>query len=133
MQIIDGHNLANELYHKLQLTAGFDYLYGGDYTTYAAYIRRFFAALHRANVRPLVVMDGSFNPSNKKKTMKLEREKGRIDRAKQAFQARPESSQANRDDVVNGLMDVYTFIMVSQRRVLSFMNDPTLGPSFIDS
>lgn len=119
LQIIDGLNLANHLFESLQNTCGYDYLYGGDYARYSAYIRRFFTILQQQNIHPFVIMDGSFNPSPKKQRLKLQRQMDRLKCAQKAY-TNPESSisDSTGDNIVNGLLNMHTFLNVLEEMAI---------------
>ena len=70
--VIDGHNLVNSLYNLFQNRRN-DHMFGGDYTLWSNYIKKFFNALNACHVVPIVIFDGSFDPSLKKFNTKLKR------------------------------------------------------------
>jgi len=66
--IIDGYSVCHTMYHEL----GIDSVHGGDYVSFAIYIKEFFRALVNSNVAPYVVFDG-VDLDEKKKETHLER------------------------------------------------------------
>lgn len=71
--VIDGLNLLNTLYFKYQRDNRNDHMYGGDYSLWAVYVRNFFNTLKVCGVVPIVILDGSFDPSLNKLKTKLKR------------------------------------------------------------
>lgn len=59
--IIDGSNLCYALYGSSK-----DIQHGGDYFDYEIEIRRFFKALRECKIEPHVVLDGGYDPTEKK-------------------------------------------------------------------
>ncbi|KAJ8395207.1 hypothetical protein AAFF_G00034090 [Aldrovandia affinis] len=60
--IIDGCSL----FFRLYFTSGLDQQHGGDYDSFADLVRRFFEALFACNIRPIVVLDGGIDYTDKK-------------------------------------------------------------------
>lgn len=61
--VVDGHNLLYKLYFKYQREKRNSHMYGGDYALFAAHVADFFGRLAACSVVPIVVFDGSFDPS----------------------------------------------------------------------
>lgn len=53
--VIDGYSLCAQLYSSLNCFSAF----GGDYDKYALHVKNFFKNLHKCNVTPYVLFDGS--------------------------------------------------------------------------
>ena len=62
--IIDGYSVCHTMYHQL----GVDSVHGGDYVSFARYIREFFKALINSNITPYVIFDGVDLDGKKKET-----------------------------------------------------------------
>ena len=60
--IIDGNNLCHFIFYHYNLS----YKYGGDYDQYYNKCRNFFLLLKDCDVEPLVVLDGGYDPDNRK-------------------------------------------------------------------
>ena len=60
--IIDGNNLCHFIFYHHNLS----YKYGGDYDQYYNKCRNFFLLLKDCDVEPLVVLDGGYDPDNRK-------------------------------------------------------------------
>src|SRR5699024_7651893 len=76
--VIDGLNLVNTLYFKFQRDNRNDHNFGGDYSLAYVYVRNFFNTLKTCGVVPIVILDGSFDPSLEKLNTKLKRFKTRL-------------------------------------------------------
>lgn len=69
MVIIDGLNLVNTIYFRSQNNKQ-DSMFGGDYGLFVLRIHQFFNHLKACNITPLVINDGTYDPSlNKFDTM----------------------------------------------------------------
>uniref|UniRef100_A0A915IKK9 Asteroid domain-containing protein n=1 Tax=Romanomermis culicivorax TaxID=13658 RepID=A0A915IKK9_ROMCU len=80
--IIDGYNLANDLYFTGQV----DIIFGGDYPKYCEIVTGFFRLLKARNVTPIVIMDGPFDEYGAKKNTLRKRHGERIQRCRQAVE-----------------------------------------------
>ncbi|KAG9355707.1 hypothetical protein JZ751_000545 [Albula glossodonta] len=60
--VIDGCSL----FFRLYFTSGLDQQHGGDYDLFANYVCQFFEALSACNIRPIVVLDGGIDYTDKK-------------------------------------------------------------------
>ncbi|WAR18553.1 ASTE1-like protein [Mya arenaria] len=75
--LIDGSNLYHYLYTFYHVPGE----YGGNYDTYAEKCKSFFTALRACKVEPYVVMDGGYNPDNRKWNTVIQRKASRRERA----------------------------------------------------
>lgn len=71
--IVDGNNLSYSLYFKYQNSSRNNHIFGGDYSLWAVHVSNFFRSLMKCGVHPIVVLDGSFDPSNRKLNTKVGR------------------------------------------------------------
>lgn len=69
--IIDGHNLAAQLYRTFTFFSAF----GGDYDRFANFVREFFNTLKKCHVTPYVLFDGSYEIRKLKTTFCRHRSK----------------------------------------------------------
>ncbi len=72
--VIDGCSL----YFRLYFNSGLDQSRGGDYDTFVALVRQFFAALSECAVQPFVVLDGGMDQTDKKFKTLQERVQSKI-------------------------------------------------------
>ncbi len=72
--VIDGCSL----YFRLYFNSGLDQARGGDYDTFVALVRQFFAALSECAVQPFVVLDGGMDQTDKKFKTLQERAQSKI-------------------------------------------------------
>ncbi|GFY56314.1 protein asteroid homolog 1 [Trichonephila inaurata madagascariensis] len=72
--IIDGNNLIHVLYFSRKI----DCVYGGDYYKYAAAIKKYFSSYLECNIKPVIIFDGGYDPSDRKFETCLLRSKTRL-------------------------------------------------------
>ncbi|PRD19970.1 UNVERIFIED_CONTAM: asteroid-like protein 1, partial [Trichonephila clavipes] len=72
--IIDGNNLIHVLYFSRKI----DFVYGGDYYKYAAAIKKYFSSYLECNIKPVIIFDGGYDPSDRKFETCLLRSKTRL-------------------------------------------------------
>ncbi|KAJ8273164.1 hypothetical protein GJAV_G00098270 [Gymnothorax javanicus] len=75
--VIDGCSL----YYKLFFTSGLDLQHGGDYEFFAKLIQQFFEALSICNIRPIVLLDGGIDYTDKKFSTLKQRAQSKIKEA----------------------------------------------------
>ena len=75
--VIDGSNLYHFLYYHYNIATQ----YGGDYDQYARKCRHFFTMFRRCNIEPYIVLDGGYDPDDRKLPAVLERMESRRLRA----------------------------------------------------
>ncbi|XP_052770176.1 protein asteroid homolog 1-like [Mya arenaria] len=86
--IIDGSNLHHFIYNFYHVPSE----YGGDYDNYANKCKTFFSTLRACKVEPYVVMDGGYNPDNRKWNTVVKRKASRRERAGLICEKGPEAS-----------------------------------------
>ncbi|GFR17867.1 protein asteroid homolog 1 [Trichonephila clavata] len=72
--IIDGNNLIYLLYFSRKI----DCVYGGDYYKYATAIKKYFSSYLECNIKPIIIFDGGYDPSDRKFETCLLRSKSRL-------------------------------------------------------
>ena len=60
-------------------------MYGGDYPLWSTHISTFFNTLKKCNIVPIVVIDGSIDPSLEKFNMKMSRFKNQLQTARKIY------------------------------------------------
>ncbi|RWS05240.1 hypothetical protein B4U79_17462 [Dinothrombium tinctorium] len=77
--VIDGSNLVHYLHYLSSvLKARKDHVFGGDYLSFNAIVRKFFSALLKCDIKPIVVLDGGIDKSDLKIGTKLKRLSNRL-------------------------------------------------------
>ncbi|KAI2801120.1 hypothetical protein RDWZM_009590 [Blomia tropicalis] len=84
--VIDGLNLVHTLYFKFQRDNRNDHMYGGDYSLWTNCIRNFISILKCCSITPIVIMDGSFDPSLTKFQTTLKRHKASLNLARRIYE-----------------------------------------------
>ncbi|XP_065907333.1 protein asteroid homolog 1-like [Dysidea avara] len=69
--VIDGFSLCHALFHEH--LAEHDYIFGGDYVSFAKYIETFFFTLKHNRIEPFVIFDGTDYDLKKRKTHEARR------------------------------------------------------------
>ncbi|XP_052061321.1 protein asteroid homolog 1-like isoform X2 [Mytilus californianus] len=72
--VIDGNNL----YHLLFYSYNVGYTHGGDYDKFSRKIKEFFDILKSCNIEPYIILDGGYEPDDRKLKTTLERAGKRI-------------------------------------------------------
>ncbi|XP_076110898.1 single-strand DNA endonuclease ASTE1-like [Mytilus galloprovincialis] len=72
--IIDGNNL----YHLLFYSYNVGYTHGGDYNKFSRKIKEFFDILKSCDIEPYIILDGGYEPDDRKLKTSLERATKRI-------------------------------------------------------
>ena len=75
--VIDGNNLYHFIFFKYNV----DFVHGGDYDQFAIRIKEFFSILHACKIQPYVVIDGGYEPDDKKFQTILDRMQKRLELA----------------------------------------------------
>ncbi|XP_035285459.1 protein asteroid homolog 1-like [Anguilla anguilla] len=75
--IIDGCNF----YFNLYFSSPLDQQHGGDYDAFAKLIREFFKVLSTCNIKPIVLLDGGVDYTNKKFQTRQQRAQNNIEKA----------------------------------------------------
>lgn len=77
--VIDGESLIYFLYENSNINLK----NGGNYDVYAKIFEEFFSALRLHQIYPYVVMDGGYEPDNRKHETHVRRAKERIDKSRE--------------------------------------------------
>ncbi|XP_052765851.1 protein asteroid homolog 1-like [Mya arenaria] len=87
--IIDGSNLFHFLYDFYHVPGE----YGGNYDNYANKCKTFFTTLRACKVEPYVVLDGGYDPDNRKWNTVVQRKASRRERAGLICEEGPEATE----------------------------------------
>ncbi|WAR18560.1 ASTE1-like protein [Mya arenaria] len=87
--IIDGSNLYHFLYNFYHVPEE----YGGNYDNYANKCKTFFTTLRACKVEPYVVLDGGYDPDNRKWNTVVQRKTSRRERAGLICEKGPEATE----------------------------------------
>lgn len=72
--IIDGNNLLHLLFYNYNI----DFTHGGDYNKFYRRIKEFFGILKSCDIEPYIILDGGYEPDDRKLKTVLDRAKNRI-------------------------------------------------------
>ena len=112
--IIDGHNLCNYLYQKIDL----DCRCGGQYEEFYKKVQLFFDALKSKGVESFVVLDGAYDSSDKKLETQKKRTRDRIEKADQLF--KNETSADDNERFLLPLLAKFVFVEVLRDHLIKF-------------
>ncbi|XP_042911956.1 single-strand DNA endonuclease ASTE1-like [Parasteatoda tepidariorum] len=76
--VIDGNNLLHFLYSFNKIS----YVFGGDYITYTSKVGAYFSSFKKCNIKPIVVLDGGKDDSDRYLPTQIERWRQRVSRVK---------------------------------------------------